>query len=320
MNIADAIIPPEAPAVEADPETARRSRNAESMRRLRARLAAPVSAAAAAVPRTMSKMLRLPSLWNQASRMLGYFMAIALILMLCLGMLSGPAKDAGRVVAAAADTAEAAAGFASSSFRAATATTNTTALLISAVGDAVLRLARDAWRGIDVVNHECTGGTLHWLADDLLTIQAAAQHLADNRWFQACANVWTNANPIHELLSLGISMRNISVQLVNLSSSDRMTVFDGKASLRADGSVAVGLSCRACTFTCQWSNPLWETMDFDPSVRGDEITSEILSLMNSLRLEVVYPDDVTAKHFSWSTFLWASVRRWVRKALLSVCG
>ncbi len=320
VHVNDPVISPEAPAAEVDPEVARRSRNAESMRRLRARLSAPVAAAAAAVPRTMTKMLRLPSLWNQASRALGYLMAVGLVLMLCLGMLNGPAKDAGRVVAAAADTAEAAASFASSTLRAATTTTNTSAILISALGDAVLQLARDAWKGVDVINHECTGGTLYWFADDMDTIQVAAQQLIDNKWFRACSSLWTYTNPIHDLLRLGVSMRNVSAQLVNLSSSNRMTVFDSKASLRADGSVAVGLSCRVCTFTCQWSNPLWESLDFDPSARSDEITSEILALMNLLRLEVVYPDDGTANQISWSVLLWASAKRWLRKILLSVFG
>jgi hypothetical protein len=105
--------------------------------------------------------------------------------MLCLGMLNGPAKDARRVVAAAADTAEAAAGFASSTLRAATTTTNTSSILISSLGEAALQLARDALKEIDVSNHECTGGTLQWLADDMDIIQVAAQQLVDNRWFNA---------------------------------------------------------------------------------------------------------------------------------------
>ena len=61
-------------------------------------------------------------------------------------------------------------------------------------------------------------------------------------------------------------------------------------------------------------------MDFDPTSRGDEIATEVLALMNLLRLEVVYPDDAAPDLISWSVLFWASVRRWARKILLTLCG
>ena len=226
---------------------------------------------------------------------------------------AGPIAQVSRLLGSAASLGEAAADTGTRVLVATSDMASSLSSLASTAASTSLALSATAWRGVDVlqVRGVRCDGMFAVDAPELVFSWLSAPYA---RKIAPCVDehLIAFAAAVAEAIDNGIPVLEQSAQELDVLGD--YGELHASASLAATGHIMVRYCAINLSFSVQWSNPLWDTLDFPVSQEKAQILEQLQSAKQMLPVRVVNwnAEESIAYHAPTSVRLTAAWKRWVR--------